>query len=388
MPFQQEPHKLLMIPGPIEVADDVLFANAHPSMAHTSPQFVPVFGEALKMLREVVDAPTAQPIVIAGSGTFGWDMASTNLLEPGDEVLVLTTGYFGDSFADCLATYGVKPTNLTAPVGAPSSLDEVAQALRSKSYKAITITHVDTSTGVLNDPESICRVVKEVSPDTLIILDGVCSVASEEIHMDAWGIDYVLFASQKGIGCPPGLSLSLASERAMRTLETRKTPPPTYFGSWKRWVPVMQAYESGNVAYFATPPVQLIYALHASLTTMTKGPVSLAERFQRHKDASKQVKDGIEALGLEQLAVPEARTTGVANGMTAVRYPPGMGAADILPKMAERGVVFGAGLHKSCKDEYFRIGHMGVSVVDKERNDIPTILHHLAEVLKENGFSK
>ncbi|WFD25464.1 hypothetical protein MNAN1_000424 [Malassezia nana] len=388
MPFQQEPHKLLMIPGPIEVADDVLFANAHPSVAHTSPQFVPVFGEAIKMIREVVDAPSAQPIVIAGSGTLGWDMAATNLLEPGDEVLVLTTGYFGDSFADCLATYGAKPTKLTAPVGAPSSLDEVAQALRSKSYKAITITHVDTSTGVLNDPESICRVVKEVSPDTLIILDGVCSVASEEIHMDAWGIDYVLFASQKGIGCPPGLSLSVASERAMRTLETRKTPPATFFGSWKRWVPVMQAYESGNVAYFATPPVQLIYALHASLKTITKGSVSLAERYQRHKDASKQVKEGIEALGLEQLAVPEARTTGVANGMTAVRYPPGMGAADILPKMAERGVVFGAGLHKACKDEYFRIGHMGVSVVDKERNDISTILHHLAEVLKENGFSK
>ncbi|WFD21758.1 hypothetical protein MEQU1_000414 [Malassezia equina] len=388
MTFKQDPHKLLMIPGPIEVADDVLYANAHPAMAHTSPEFVPVFGESLKMLRTVVNGPTAQPIVIAGSGTLGWDMAATNLLEAGDEVLVLTTGFFGDSFAECLSTYGAKPTQLTAPVGAPSSLDEVAEALRAKKYKAITITHVDTSTGVLNDAEGISRVVKEVSPETLIILDGVCSVASEEIHMDAWGIDYLLFASQKGMGCPPGLSLSLASERAIRTFEARKTPPAIFFGSWKKWLPVMKAYESGSVAYFATPPIQLIYALHASLKTITTGSVSLAERFQRHKEVSKQVKDGIVALGLEQLAVPEARETGVANGMTAVRYPPGMGAADILPKMAQRGVVFGAGLHKSCKDEYFRIGHMGVSVVNKERGDIETLLQHLGEVLKENGFSK
>jgi len=388
MPFQQDPHKLLMIPGPIEVADDVLYANAHPAMAHTSPEFVPVFGEALKMLRTVVDGPTAQPIVVAGSGTLGWDMASTNMLEAGDEVLVLTTGFFGDSFAECLATYGAKPTQLTAQVGAPSSLDEVAKALREKKYKAITITHVDTSTGVMNDAEGISRVVKEVSPETLVILDGVCSVGSEEIHMDAWGIDYVLFASQKGIGCPPGLSLSLASERAIRTFESRKTPPPIFFGSWKKWLPIMKAYEAGNMAYFATPPVQLIYALHTSLKTMTSGSVSLADRFQLHKDVSKQVKDGIVALGLEQLAVPEARETGVANGMTAVRYPPGMGAADILPKMAQRGVVFGAGLHKTCKDEYFRIGHMGVSVVNKERGDIETLLQQLGEVLKENGFSK
>ena len=383
--FKQADHKLLMIPGPIEVADDVLLANAHPSMAHISPDVLPIFGESLAMSRQVVDAPNSQPFIIAGSGTLGWDMAAANLIQPGEDVLVLTTGYFGDSLTECLETYGAKPTQLTAPVGGRSTREEIANALKEKKYKAITITHVDTSTGILNDVESIAKVVQEVSPDTLIIVDGVCSVGSEEIHMEAWGVDYILFASQKGLGCPPGLCLAVASQRAIETFEKRSVPPGTYFGSWKKWIPVMKSYEARKPSYFATPSVNLVYALHCSLKTMTQGSVSLSQRFQLHREASQKVKKTIAELGLEQLALPDSREGGVANGMTAVRYPTGFGAADILPKMAQRGVVFGAGLHKDCKDQYFRIGHMGVSVCDSSRNDIDVILNHLRDVLSELG---
>lgn len=387
--FKQEPHKLLMIPGPIEVADDVLYANAHPAVAHVAPDFVKVFSETLGLFRRLLRAPTGQPILIAGSGTLGWDQVAANVVQPGEEVLVVNTGYFADGFADALATYGAKPTQLKAPVGARPTLDEVRSALQAKKYKAITITHVDTSTGVLADVQGIAKVVKEVSPETLIVVDGVCSVASEVINFDEWGLDVVLTGSQKGIGAPPGLSLLVASPRALKATEERSTPVASYYASWSRWVPVMQSLEALKPAYFATPPTNLIYAVHTSLKTIVEGPVSLDERFELHRKGSDFMKQGIADLGLEQLVTPETRKEdGAAHTMTAVLFPAGFGAGDILPRLVQRGIVLGGGLHKDCRDKYFRIGHMGISVVDSSRDDLQRVLNGLREVLAEIGYKK
>lgn len=389
MTFQQAEHKLLMIPGPIEVADDVLYANAHPAMAHVSPDFVPVFGKVLTMLKKVLYAPNSQPFVVAGSGTLGWDMVSTNVVQPNDEVLVLQTGYFSDSFAECLETYGAKTTVLKAPVGKRPSIDEVKSALKEKKYRAITITHVDTSTGVLSDVKAVAAAVQEVSPETLVLVDGVCSVASEELRLEEWGVDVVLTGSQKGLGCPPGATIVVAGPRALKAFESRSAPPPTYYLSWHKLLPVMKAYEGGSPAYFGTPPTNLIYALHQSLTTITEGSVSLEERFQKTKEASQKVKNFLTEIGVKQLVADELQqSNGAANGMTAARYPGGLKAPDVLPKMAQRGIVLGAGLHKECKDEYFRIGHMGVSVVDPSRTDVDQVLKNLKEVLEEAGYKK
>jgi len=385
--FKQDAHKLLVIPGPVEIADDVLFANAHPSMSHVSPDFVPIFGDSIRMLRQVLYAPTSQPFIVAGSGTLGWDMVAANVVEPGEEVLVLNSGYFGDSFADCLEIYGAKVTQIKAPIGSKPSLEEVEKALSVKKYKAITFTHVDTSTGVLSDAKGLGEVVKKVSPETILVLDGVCSVASEEIRMEDWGIDVVIGASQKGIGCPPGLSLVAASPKAIKAFETRQAPEKSYFASWKRWLPIMKAYESGSAAYFATPPTNLIYALHQSLTTITKGAVSLEDRFKRHVEVSDRIKNFIKTeLGLEQLVADGVRDG--AHGMTAVKFPPGLKASDLLPKLAAKNVVMAAGLHKEVKDTYFRIGHMGVTVVDAQRGDIDHLLKSLQESLAEAGYKK
>ena len=363
--FKQAPHKLLVIPGPIEVADDVLLANAHPSMSHVSPDFVPVFGDCIRMLRTLLFAPSAQPVITAGSGTLGWDHVAANVTQPGDEVLVLNSGYFGDSFAECFETYGVKVDQIKAPIGSKPSLQEVEAALQKKKYKALTFTHVDTSTGVLSDAKGLGELVKRVSPETILVLDGVCSVGSEEIRQDEWGIDVVLTASQKGIGCPPGLMVLTASKKAIAAFEKRTVAPTSYFASWAKWLPVMKAYESGTGAYFATPPTNLIYALHQSLTTITtKGP-SLEERFKMHIEASDRVKNFVKnELGLEQLVADGIKDG--AHGMTAVKHPSGFKAPDILPKMVAKNVVFAAGLHKEVKDTYFRIGHMGVTVTDEQ----------------------
>lgn len=201
--------------------------------------FVNIFGETLTMLRKLFQTtdPASQPFVISGSGTLGWDQVAANLVEPGEEALILHTGYFADSFADCFDTYGAKVTQLKAPIGDRPQLDAVEKALKEKKYKVITVTHVDTSTGVLSEIKALSELVHKVSPDTLLIVDGVCSVGSEEIAFDDWKIDVVLTASQKGISCPAGLSILMASGRAIDVFKARKTPPGSYFGSWKNWLP-------------------------------------------------------------------------------------------------------------------------------------------------------
>lgn len=197
------------------------------------------FSEVLQNLRKLFQTtdPASQPFVISGSGTLGWDQVAANLAEPGDEVLVLHTGYFADSFADCFETYGAKVTQLKAPIGDRPQLDEIEKALKEKKYKIVTVTHVDTSTGVLSELKPLSDLVQKISPETLLVVDGVCSVGSEEIRFDDWKLDVVLTASQKAIGCPAGLSILMASGKAIEVFKNRQTRPTSYFGSWKNWLP-------------------------------------------------------------------------------------------------------------------------------------------------------
>ncbi|KAH9993711.1 PLP-dependent transferase [Russula compacta] len=365
----------------------VLYANAHPSISHMSADFTAVFGESIRMTREVVRTTTAQPFLISGSGTLGWDQesahtyspcsVSANLVEPGESALVLNTGYFGDSFADCLQTYGAQVDQLHADFGGTVDAAQVEQALKSKKYKIATITHVDTSTGVLSNPQPVADAVRRVSPETLVVLDAVCAVASEEIQMDSWGIDVVLTASQKGLGAPPGLCIVIASQKAMKVFETRSKPVTAFYASWKRWLPIMKAYEGGSAAYFATPPVNLIRAYHESLSQITKASPSLDERLERHRETSNRIKAAATELGLSQLPLhPEIS----ANGMTALWCPDGVKSSELLPAFLQRGIVVAGGLG-TRKDKYFRIGHMGVTAIDTERGDVNRIIDILREVI-------
>ncbi|KAH7926435.1 PLP-dependent transferase [Leucogyrophana mollusca] len=383
--FVQAPHKLLVIPGPIEVTDEVLFANAHPSMSHMSLDFAAVFGDCIRMTRDILYSKDAQPFLIAGSGTLGWDQVSANLVEPGENALVLHTGYFADSFADCLQTYGAKVDQIKAEVGGVVNEADVESALKAKKYKVVTVTHVDTSTAVLSNIKAIAEIVKKVSPETLVVSDAVCAVASEEIQMDAWGIDVVITASQKGLGTPPGLSIVVASQKAIKVFESRSTPVTSYYASWKKWLPIMKSYESNTASYFATPPVNLIYAYHASLTQITTGSVSLQQRFALHQAASRRIKDAAEEIGFRSVPVSEEVR---ANGMTALYFPEGFVASDIVPRLLKKDVVVAGGLHGAIKEKYFRIGHMGVSVIDPQRGDVDKVINALKETLAEAKASK
>jgi len=143
-------------------------------------------------------------------------MVAANLLERDEKALVVSTGYFGDRFADCLEAFGVQVTKLKAATfGDCPTIEELKHTLSQQAYKLVTLTHVDTSSGVLTDVKNFAKAVREVSPDTLVVVDGVCATGAEEFRMDGWDIDVCLTASQKAIGVPPGLAIVLARPRAM-----------------------------------------------------------------------------------------------------------------------------------------------------------------------------
>ncbi|KAI8624033.1 alanine--glyoxylate aminotransferase [Xylariaceae sp. FL1651] len=381
----QPSHPTLLIPGPIEFDDAVLQSMSHYSESHVGPGFVATFGETLSMLRKLFQttSSSSQPFVISGSGTLGWDLVAANLVEPGEDVLVLSSGYFSDGFADCLKVYGANVDILKAPVGSRPQLPEIEQALKSKKYKMITVTHVDTSTGVLSELKKLSETVNSISPDTLLIVDGVCSVASEDIEFDAWKLDGVVTASQKAIGCPAGLSISMFSGKAMDAFKARKSPPASYFASMKNWTPIMQNYEAKKPSYFATPSPQLVHALHTALSQILTKPLS--ERFAKHKEVSDKIKKAVSELGLKQVA---GNPDDQAHGMTAMYLPESVKATDLLPKLANSGVIFAGGIHKEIAPKYVRFGHMGVSVTDPARNDIDKAITALKNGLADCGYQK
>jgi len=305
-------------------------------------------------MRKVWLCPSGQPFVVAGSGTLAMDLAGANLIEPGDKALVLSTGVFGDRYADLLSRYGAQVDTLHAPLGDVVPLADVEAALKKKRYKLMTITHVDTSTGVRMDPKPLGTL--GVEHGVLTVLDGVCSVAGEEIRQEEWGIDVVFTASQKAIGVPPGLALLMAGPRAIAAWRERETAVTNYYADWGKWLPIMEAYEARKPGYFGTPAVNHICALNVSLgQILAEG---MEARFERHQRLGRACKAAIRALGMAQVPKDDAHS---AATLTAPYYPNGITAKQLLPQVRKAGAILAGGLHPRIKASYFRIGHMGAT---------------------------
>ncbi|KAJ9062518.1 hypothetical protein DSO57_1009865 [Entomophthora muscae] len=155
---------------------------SHTATSHVDPKFIEVFGSCIEMLRKVFFTKDAQPFILSGSGVMGWDAIAVNLLQPNEEALVLSTGVFGDRFVDSMEAYGAKVTNLKAPLGGNHDMKQVEEELKKKDYKMVTITHVDTSTGVLSNVKGLSQLIKSILPKALIVVDGVCAAAAEELR--------------------------------------------------------------------------------------------------------------------------------------------------------------------------------------------------------------
>ena len=342
----------LMIPGPIEFTDEVMAAMSKPTPSHVDPAFIEVFGRALVDLRAVFLAgPQYQPFILAGSGTLAMDSAVANLVEAGDKVLVVDTGYFSQRMADIVNRYGGDVTFLSAAPGETITPAQLQAALSQDDYQLVTITHVDTSTGVLTDVQGLSAVAKDAG--ALVVVDGVCAAGAEELRQEEWNVDVYLTASQKAIGVPPGLGLLVVSPAALTKWRNRKQPVGSYYSDWSYWLPIMQAYEARRPSYFATPAVNLILALGVSLRQILDE--GMENVFARHVRLSNAVKAGIEALGMGQVPTDMSHA---AHTLTCPRYPAGVDAS-FLKAVRANGAILAGGLHPAIKNEYFRIGHMG-----------------------------
>ncbi len=343
---------ILAIPGPVSVDPAVLRALSKPTLAHLDPEFIEIFSETLKDLRKVFLCNSGQAFVVAGSGTLAMEMAVVNFLEKGDRLLVVNTGYFGERFVEIFSRYGVKIDQITVPIGHAPSKNQIREALEREDYKLLTAQHVDTSSGVANDIKGIGEVASDF--DTLTIVDGVCSVAGCEFRQDNWNIDVCFTGSQKALAAPPGLAIVMVGQDALEVQQKRKTPVPNYYCDFSRWLPIMQSYEERRKGYFATPPVNMIYALHEALKqVLAEG---MERRFLRHSIISRAVKASIETLGLECIPVSHEVS---AQTLTAPYYPTQVKGDEFLAKVREEGVVLAGGLLRELRDRYFRVAHMG-----------------------------
>lgn len=351
--------RLLMIPGPIEVSPGVREAFSVPPPGHLAPDVIEAFGASIDMMRRVwLSGAGSQPFILPGSGTTAMDMAVANLIEPGDAVVVVNTGYFSDRMVEMLRRAGAEVVDLTAVPGevpnasrAAGACDDLARA--GKKVKALFATHVDTSTGALCDPRPLTSVAREHG--ALSIFDGVCATAAERFEMEAWGADLYLTASQKAIGLPSGLALAVASERALAVREARKAPVPMSL-DWHSWRPIMQAYEARKPSYFATPPTNLILALAVGLGEILAD--GMESRFALHERGARALRAAWDVLGLRPVPT---RAENVAHTLSALRFPAGVDAT-LVGKVAERGVFVAGGLHPAIRTEYFRVGHMGYAL--------------------------
>jgi alanine-glyoxylate transaminase / serine-glyoxylate transaminase / serine-pyruvate transaminase len=368
--------KLLMIPGPIEFDPEVLAAMSVPTTSHVAPNFIEIFGQALEKTRQVFLADgKAQPFILAGTGTLAMDTAAANLVEPGDQALQVVTGYFSDRFQTIMERYGAQVSRVEALPGERPELAEVESRLKD-GYKILAVTHVDTSTGVVNDIQGLAQLSQKYG--ALLVVDGVCSVAGEALRMAEWGVDLALTASQKAIGVPPGLALVVASPRAMAAYQKRQSPVMSYYADWSNWLPIMQAYEARKAAYFATPAVNLIYALNISLTQILAE--GLEARFARHQKIGHACQAAISALGLGQVPL---KAEYAAHTMSAPRYPQSVDGAKLLSVIGKRGVILAGGLHPAIRNEYFRIGHMGACT----QGDLLAAIGAVEQGLIECGYT-
>lgn len=246
----------------------------------------------------------------------------------------------------------------------------------------VTITHVDTSTAVLAPVQQYCKYIRSQAPDIIICVDGVAATGGETLRMTEWDIDFVMTASQKAFAAPAGLSISVARRRALEAAARRKSPVFVSYMSWARWIPVMQAYESGKGAYFATPAVPLVLALDVALLQyLSHGGVE--ERFKEHETIGAAFRAAITAMRLSTVAVNPKVS---ANTLTAIKYPANLDAEKLRNSIKDHGAIIAGGLHKQIGSTYFRVGHMGYSVFGGRRDHIIQVLVAIEKSLIEQGY--
>lgn len=250
---------LVMIPGPTPTVPLIEREMGRAVTAHGDPQFVADYKETIESAGKLLDC-SGQTFIIAGSGTLAMEMAIGNNLKAGDNLLVVSHGYFGDRFVDIAERKGINVDVISSKWGTIVPLEELEKKLKSKKYAAVTVTHVDTSTAVLAPIAEIGHLIDDISPETVYMVDGVAATAGAEAYVDKMHIDVLFTASQKAFGVCPGLTILFASEKSLnRRKQLGKIAD--YYADYENWIPTME----NPAKYCSTPSVNLIWALKKSI---------------------------------------------------------------------------------------------------------------------------
>jgi len=342
------PPRLLMGPGPSDVAPSVLAAMSQPLVGHLDPVFVKMMEEIKTMLRVVFQTRNEMTFPISGTGSAGMEFCFVNLIEPGDEVVIGVNGVFGNRMVDVAERCGARVTKAEAEWGRIIEPGQIKAALQKVPRpKLVAIVHAETSTGALTPVEEISRLAHDAG--ALLVLDTVTSLAGCAVRVDDWQVDAIYSGTQKCLSCPPGLSPVSLGSRAMEVAKNRRQKVQ----SWYLDVNLLASYWGQERVYHHTAPISMNYALHEALRlVLLEG---LEKRFRRHEQNHLALKQGLSALGLG-LASQEGHQLWQLN---AVTVPAGTDEAALRKRLlSEHNIEVGAGLG-ALKGKIIRVGLMG-----------------------------
>jgi aspartate aminotransferase-like enzyme len=357
--------KYLLAPGPTPVPPEALLAMAMPIIHHRAPDFLPVLDSAKKGLQWLYQTKN-DVLILCSTGTGGMDGSVSNFLSPGDDVLVINGGKFGERWTKICQAYGMKVEEILVEWGNAAKPEAVEAALKKNpAIKAVFVQANETSTGVYHDVKSLAAVVKKT--DALFVVDAISALVAHDIRTDEWGIDVMIGGSQKGVMLPPGLAFVSVSDKAWKMADRAKTPK--FYFNFKK--------ERENLAKNQTnftSAVTLIIGLNACIKMLQDE--GLENVLKRHDKLARATRAGATALGLKLFPKESP-----SNALTAIEAPAGIDGQAIYKNLREKYGITGAGGQDKLKGKIFRIAHLGYA----DTFDAITAIAGIEMVLKGLG---
>lgn len=364
-------YRILLGPGPSNIDSRVLKAMSTPLLGFMDPEYLKIMDDCVEMLRYIMETQNKVTLPVPGTGMAGMETILSNLIEPGDKVLVVVSGFFSERMCEVVERNKGELIRLDTEWGQIINLDDIKTAIKKYSPQLVAIVHAETSTGVLQPVEGIGYIARE--HDALLVIDAVTSLGGLPVKVDNWMVDAIYSGSQKCLGCPPGLAPVSFNDRAMDKIMRRKRKVSSFYLD----INLLYNYWGGDQrAYHHTGPVSLIYAFYEALRIIYKE--GLQVRFIRHQNNSDALVAGLRAMGLETFVQEEYRLP----TLTTIKIPEGIYDDRIRKRLIkEFNIEIGAGLGKLA-GKIWRIGLMGSS---STKNNVIAFLGALEKVLISEG---
>ena len=362
---------LLMGPGPSSVHPDVYSALSRPTLGHMDSYFISIMDDIKFLLQQIFKTKNPLTIPISGTGSAGMETCFVNLVEPGDNVLVLVNGVFGTRMCDVATRLGALVDSLEFDWGTPVLVGKVSDQLKKKTYKVLAMVHAETSTGVKNPAAEIGMLLQNGGP--FYLLDVVTSLGGIDVAVDEWGVDAAYSGSQKCLSCPPGLSPVTFSERATRYIKKRNRAVPNWYLDMGM---ILKYWDGKQRVYHHTAPINMLYALYQSLLLFSnEGSDNV---FKRHLECHQHLVKSLNNLGISMF-VEEPNRLPMLN---AVRIPENVNDSIARELLRNRyKIEIGNGLGPLA-GRIWRIGLMGYTA---QKENVDALIDALTPVIEKSG---